>query len=77
MIVDISEFPGKVLQTIEIPQKYSGPHLATIDKKTGDIYSVEVSDSPLSTVLKFTNGGNGEEKKVENEILDLEFLGHF
>jgi len=46
-----------VLQRLEIESKYSGPHLLGVDKHTGDIYAALVSDTPLSTVLRFKHRG--------------------
>eukprot|EP00040_Diaphanoeca_grandis_P015543 m.79413 g.79413 ORF g.79413 m.79413 type:complete len:389 (-) comp25212_c0_seq1:150-1316(-) len=43
------------VQVITIdPAKYSGPHLLGVDTSNGDIYAALVSDTPLSTVLRYT-----------------------
>lgn len=64
-ILDASDLDSKkgakskctILQQLEVPSKYSGPHLLGVDSHNGDIYAALVADAPLSTVLRFRPHG--------------------
>jgi len=47
----------EVLQMIAVPTHFSGPHLLGVDQYSGDLYAALVSDTPLSTVIRFTCTG--------------------
>ena len=43
-----------VVQTLDVDAaQFSGPHLLGVDETSGDVYAALVSDTPLSTVVRF------------------------
>jgi len=50
---DGARSPCSVLQTLDIPTTFSGPHLMGVDRVSGDLYAALVADVPESTVLRW------------------------
>ena len=48
-----AEFRCDLVEEIDVPATYSGPHLLGVDDATGDVYAALVADHPRSWVLRY------------------------